>query len=415
MLPRGFWIPETTKGVRREPFPGYLRGFGEVLLAAGHTLGSVSQYLRAAAHFGCWLETCGQGVDGLDLAKLQRFGEHLRSCRCPGRRRSRSSSAIGRVLRFIEYLKTTGVLVPDLAEATAGDAPPVLLRFRDWMRQQRGATDATVEGYGLYVTALFEALGDDPAVYTAHALRRFILNRSKTYATGTTKKLITATRMFLRFCVAEGLCTPFLDAAIPTVANWRLAPLPGYLQAAEIERIVQACDVKTKAGVRDRAILLLLARFGLRAGDIVRMCVSDIDWADASLRLMGKGRREVRLPLPQDVGDAILVYLERGRPAFDSDRLFLCSTAPFRPFSSRLAISSLVHRAVSRAGVLSPSSGVRVLRHSAATAMLREGASLQDVGKILRHRSPETTALYAKVDVIRLRRIAQPWPEVAKC
>lgn len=382
-------------------------------MSVGHSYVSISSHLRAAAHLGCWLEKAGAGLEAIDQQTLQAFADHLTSCRCPGRKRARSSVVVTRVTSFVAHLRRVGVLTPMCTEERI--EPLVFQRFRAWMIQQRGATDATVEGYRSAVIALLDSLGEDPATYTASKLRRFVLERSKNYVPATTKKLVTAVRMFLRCCMTEKTCPIGLDAAIPTVANWRLASLPAYLPQAAVERVIAACDSNTRVGIRDRAILLLVSRLGLRAGDIVGMRVSDIDWADASLRLVGKGRREVRLPLPQDVGDSMLAYLERGRPEFDSDRLFVCGRAPRRPFSSRVAISSLVKRAMSRAGVSSPSSGVRVLRHSAATAMLRDGATLQEIGKVLRHRSVETTALYAKVDIVRLRKVAQPWPEVAQC
>lgn len=413
MLPQDFWIPEIRRGVRAEPFRAYLIGFGEALLSAGHSHVSISMYLRAAAHLGCWLEKAGAGLEAIDQPVLQAFAEHLTRCRCPGRKRALSSVVITRVTSFVAHLRQVGVLAPTCTE---GRIEPLIFQgFRAWMIQQRGATDATVERYRSAVIALLESLGEDPAAYTASKLRRFVLERSKNYVPATTKKLVTAVRMFLRCCMTEGTCPIGLDAAIPTVANWRLASLPAYLPQAAVDRVVAACDLNTRVGIRDRAILLLVSRLGLRAGDIVGMRISDIDWADASVKLMGKGRREVRLPLPQDVGDSVLAYLEEGRPKFDSDRLFVCGAAPLRPFSSRMAISSLVQRAMSRAGVSSSSSGVRVLRHSAATAMLRDGATLQEIGKMLRHRSVETTALYAKVDFVRLRQVAQPWPEVAQC
>jgi site-specific recombinase XerD len=222
--------------------------------------------------------------------------------------------------------------------------------------------------------------------------------------------------MFLRFLIAEGKCAAGLDAAIPVVAHWRLSSLPRYLQAEEVERVIASCDLTSPVGKRDRAILLLLARLGLRASDIVQLHLGDIDWEGAWMAVSGKSRREMQLPLTQEVGQAVVDYLQDGRPQSDSDAVFVRSRAPFRAFANHCAISVIVERAMRRAGVTCQSRGAaHVLRHSMATSMLRQGASLQDISAILRHRSIETTQIYAKIDVTALREIAQPWPEVQPC
>jgi site-specific recombinase XerD len=207
-----------------------------------------------------------------------------------------------------------------------------------------------------------------------------------------------------------------LDGAIPVLAHWRLSSLPRYLPADEVERVIASCDLTLAVGKRDRAILLLLARLGLRAGDIVQLRLRDIEWKQAWIHVSGKGRSETRLPLTQKVGDALVTYLTSGRPPTDTDTVFVRSRAPFRAFASHCAVSAIVDRALARAGVTRPSRGAaHLLRHSVATSMLRHGASLQDVAALLRHRSVTTTEIYAKVDVTALRRIAQPWPEVQSC
>jgi site-specific recombinase XerD len=222
--------------------------------------------------------------------------------------------------------------------------------------------------------------------------------------------------MFLRFLITEGKCSDDLIAAIPVLAHWRLSSLPRYLQPEEVERIIASCESDSPVSKRDRAILLLLARLGLRAGDILRLYLGDIDWEEARIRVSGKGRRQAWLPLTQEVGHAVVAYLQGGRPRIDSDVLFIRARAPFRAFASHSAISVIVARAMRRAGIKCPSRGAaHVLRHSAASSLLRQGASLQDIAALLRHRSIETTQIYAKVDVPTLRQIAQPWPEVRPC
>ena len=223
-------------------------------------------------------------------------------------------------------------------------------------------------------------------------------------------------RAFLRYLIAEGQCAAGLDACIPALAHWRLSSLPRYLQPEEVERVIASCSANSSAGIRDRAILLLLARVGLRAGDILRLCLSDLDWKEATIRVVGKGRRQTLLPMTQEVGDAIVAYIKNGRYPIDNDTLFIRSRAPFGPFASHCAISVIVAQAMRRADVHCPSRGAaHVLRHSVASSMLRQGASLQEIAGVLRHRSIATTEIYAKVDVVALREIAQPWPEVTSC
>jgi len=187
--------------------------------------------------------------------------------------------------------------------------------------------------------------------------------------------------------------------------------MPRYLAAEQVNRLIAACDGDVVARRRDRAIVLLLARLGLRAGDVAQLRLADIEWRTGSLRVSGKSRYEVRLPLPQEVGDAIAAYLERRPSTSESDRVFLRTIAPCRPFRNGDGISSVVKRRMRGAGIVAPIKGAHVLRHTAATEMLRHGVPLEKIGLVLRHRGIDTTAYYAKADVALLKQIAQPWPE----
>jgi integrase/recombinase XerD len=222
--------------------------------------------------------------------------------------------------------------------------------------------------------------------------------------------LATAVRMFLRFLIARGYCAPGLEHAVPTVAKWRLSSLPKYLSIQDVESLINSCDQSSPLGSRDRAILLLIARLGLRAGDVSALKFGDLLWEEGTLIVSGKGRRQTRLPLPQGVGKAILYYLRHGRPRKVGDRIFITTAAPFGPIS-RQAVGQTVARAIRRTGISAPTKGSHLLRHSAATRMLREGVSLPTISALLRHASIETTTVYAKVDVDLLQEVAMPWPE----
>jgi site-specific recombinase XerD len=309
---------------------------------------------------------------------------------------------------FISYLEERGVL-PCLP---AMPAPPLVSEFAAWAREQRGLAETTLATYLTAIAPFVDALGHAPAAYDAVTIRAYMTKRAKAVSVGRMKSVSVAIRAFLRFLIATGRCRPGLDHAMPNIAGWRLASIPRFLPEADIAHVVAACEGERR--LRDRAIVLLLVRLGLRASEVARLTFGDINWRQGSIRLLGKSRREELLPLTQEIGDALLAYIERGRPALATPRLFITEYAPLRPIG-RIAIKCLVTRALKRAGVESHYKGAHILRHSAATAMLRHGVSLTGVGTVLRHRSPAMTAHYAKVDIALLTEIAQPWPGRQPC
>jgi integrase/recombinase XerD len=313
---------------------------------------------------------------------------------------------VRRVRRFVRFLAESGV-VASSAACTTPAVDPRVTEFLEWLRCHRGLSERTLRLRGQVMRRLLPALGNDPATYDAALVRRVIVEEARRSSSSYVRTITVTLRGYLRFLMASGRCRPWLDHAVPTVPHWRLSALPRYLPMADVERLIASCAVTTPAGIRDRAILLLLARLGLRAGDILAMRFDDIDWAEGTLRVCGKSRREACLPLPQDVGDALLDYLNRARPKVGYDRIFLRAFAPYRPVR---AISTVVRLGLERAGITdAPSHGARLLRHSAATGMLRAGLTLDAVGVVLRHRSTDTTMHYAKVDIAMLRLVAQPW------
>jgi integrase/recombinase XerD len=219
---------------------------------------------------------------------------------------------------------------------------------------------------------------------------------------------VRALRMFMRFLVSTGRCRSHLDRSVPQMPHWRFATLPRYVDEDVIERLIESRSKRTLTGLRDRAVLLLLARLALRAGDVRGLCLADIDWARGQLRVVGKLRRPMWMPMPQDVGDAILAYLQV-RQRCQHKQVFLCIQPPHRPLHGT-SVRGICQRAIDELGVKTPSKGAHLFRHSAAVTLIRHGATLDDVGRLLRHASRESTAVYAKVALDALRRIAQPWP-----
>jgi site-specific recombinase XerD len=405
--------PPRVRLLREGLHGGLLDSFSGELLHLRYANITARRHLRSAEHFADWAGHQGIALSQWNEYLVERFGRHLRRRRCSFGHSGPVDQLTGASL-FLKHLRTTSVI--NTLPADPIDRPAVLIAFRRWMREWRGTLDVTLDNYDIPIRTLLEHFGDPPQQLSAQCLRQCFLKYSDGRSHAVIKHCATALRMFVRFLSAEGQCPVGLEAAIPLVPHWRLSSLPRYFQPADVERIVASCDPATPIGKRDRAILLLLARLGLRAGDIVQLRLGDIDWKNAWLYVCGKSRREARLPLTQEVGDALVAYLRAGRPRSDGDRVFVCSRAPFRPFACHAAVSVIVDQAMRRAGVTPPGRGAaHLLRHSVATALLRQGVSLQDIATVLRHRSIQTTQIYAKVDVSMLEQIAQPWPEVQSC
>lgn len=413
MLESYVTAPKTVKRLRSGPSGPYMDGFAAALKRDGYSHASVVRYLRAAAHLGYFLQEQGKALSEIDSTTPKTFFRHLPTCRCPlssgGRKNHHPYFG---VKRYREYLLQIGVCHSDLVQDAQNPEPPVVISFRQWLKKHRGAAAATINQYCRGAIGLMIALGADPSCWNAKGVRAYFLERAGQCGAGTVEKLITSLRIFLRYLSVQGQCQADLDKAVPAFASWRLTELPRYLAAEQVDRLIAACDGSSPRHRRDRAILLLLARLGLRAGDVAQLRLADIEWQTGTLRVSGKGRYQVRLPLPQEVGDAIIDYIACRPAACRSDHLFVRNIAPFRPFARGDGVSTVVRRAMKRASVVSPAKGAHVLRHTAATAMLREGIPLDRIALVLRHRGIDTTAYYAKADVNALKQIAQPWPEV---
>jgi site-specific recombinase XerD len=409
MLETYFSASKMLRHLRSGPSGPYLDGFAAALEQHGYARETAVRYLRAAAHVGHVMAEQGVGLTDIDLTA---FGEHLRTCRCPrARGGQRNHHTIYGAKLFRRHLVEIGVCRSAAVVAVSAE-PKLVADFRAWLRKHRGASDATIRLYARDAAGLMTALGSDPPCWRPNDIRSYFMARASKCGLGTSEKMTTSLRAFLRYLAVAGHCRSGLDSAVPAYAHWQLAEMPRYLSAEQVNRLIAACDGDTGARRRDRAIVLLLARLGLRAGDVAQLRLADIEWQTGSLRVTGKSRYEVRLPLPQDVGDAIAGYLECRPSACSSDRVFLRTIAPCRPFLRGDGISSVVRRAMKRAGIMSPFKGAHVLRHTAATEMLRHGVPLDKIGLVLRHGGIDTTAYYAKADVTLLKQVAQPWPEV---
>lgn len=405
----------TTYGILQ---PGFLSSHLEIFLQdlrrRGYTPLTAKGYADSVCHFAQWAETRQLNAEDLSDATLSRFAKHR--CRCPGGRRNSwvSGKYAKRVRRFVRYLRSAG-LIAAAPPAPLASVPPLVDEFLRWLREHRGIGPVTVHHYRDELAKLPRWLVHAEAgLLTASRIRSLVLERASQLSGAMTRHLIVTLRMYLRFLGATGRSVAGLEEAIPAMPFWRLSALPRYLPPEQVEQLIRTGDGRTLLGTRDRAILLLLARLGLRGGDVAGLSFDDLDWDAGRVKVCGKTRREVWLPMPQDAGDAVLRYLKK-RPAVPIDRVFLCVQGPYRSINS-CVVSSIVDHALSSAGIENaPTRGATLLRHSAATSMLRGGATLDAVSAMLRHRSLDMTAHYAKVDVRMLERIAQPWPEGVSC
>jgi len=404
--------PVTRRRLRTGPAADHIDAFADWLHLQGYRPISIEAMLRSLAGWTDWMLatkfTAQDLLPGFEACKMAiEVGRRVRYRRGP----NDHSVAVAAV--FIRFLQHQGKLPVPVNPPSASDLWPMLGEFRSWMRQHRGLTETTLDVYQGILVGLLNVLGDDARAYSAEALRAFVLDRARPHGIYRAKSIAVAVRSYVRFLGVTGRCPPGMEYAIPGFASWQLSSVPRFLVAEDVERLIGSCT-DDASGLRDRAVLLLLARLGLRASEVAQLKFTDIDWRNGSITVCGKGRRQDSLPLPQEVGNAILIYLTQGRPSLRVSEVFTSVVAPFRALT-RAAVTHIVRSALRRAGVKAPINGAHVLRHSAATTMLRQGASLAAVGAVLRHRCPMTTAHYAKVDFGLLSEIAQPWPEVSSC
>lgn len=399
---------ETARVLLAGPLGDQVAGFVDVLISAGYQPASVSAKVLVVAQLGRWLGRRGLEVHDLVEGRVREFVRWRR------RRYRAHRGAQETVIQLLRHLRTTGKLPPAVVLVKSGTAAVIDDQYVTYLREERGLSLATIVNYLPLVQGfLADRFGKEPVhpvQVKAVDVTQFVLRNAHAMSPGRAKLLVTALRSFLRFLFLCGETEMDLTPSVPTVADWRLAKLPKFIPVKDVHRLLGACNRHTATGRRDYAVLLMLARLGLRASEVVQMSLDDIDWDGGELIVHGKGRRHDRLPLPHDVGNALVEYLRHDRVSCTSRRVFLCSKAPRRGFAGPVAVCTIVRRAIERAGIRTPTKGAHLLRHSLATELLRRGGSLDEIGELLRHRSPDTTMLYAKVDLGSLREVAQPWP-----
>lgn len=391
------------------PLAGYIGSFAESLIDQGYSLESTHRQVQLAACFSRWLKQKGVGVSSIcsehPVLYLRYRARHLRPCQG-------DSAALK---HLIDFLRRKGVIPGE--KISARRLTPVEQRaqaFEHYLLEVRALAHATIINYVPFIRSfLVDRFGHGRVTLSrlcAGDVVRFVQRQAPRLHPKRAKLMTTALRSFLRYARYLGEITLDLAAAVPIVANWSMTSIPRAISAEHVRQLLASIDRHTAVGRRDYAALLLLARLGLRSSEVAFLELDDIDWKTGRLYVHSKGGHRLELPLPTEVGKAIVAYLRDGRPLCTSRRVFLRARAPICGFQGASGVGSMVRHSLERAGINAPTNGAHQFRHGLATEMLRQGASLCEIGELLGHRHPQTTKIYAKVDIEALRKLALPWP-----
>jgi len=395
------------------PLAAHLSLFTQSRSVQGYARGSIHRQVLLAADFSHWLKQQGVPLRHVSSDHLSRY---LRN----RARRVRPCLGDAAALRYLlDFLRGEGVIAAEkIATRRLTPAECCAHAYARYLRDARALARTTIINYVPFIRGFLTDRFSAGPVRLAHLdardVVRFVQRQAPQLHLKRAKLLTTALRSFLRYARYRGEMALDLAAAVPIVANWSMSSIPRAIGANQVRQLLGSIDRRTAIGRRDYAIVLLLARLGLRSGEAAFLELEDIDWGVGQLSVRGKRDQRTALPLPADVGAAIAAYLRDGRPHSTSRRVFLRSKAPIRGFLSQCGIGSVIKHALQRAGIQAPTKGAHQFRHALATQMLRHGASLTEIGEVLRHRNPQTTTIYAKVDLAALRTLALPWPGGAR-
>ena len=410
MIDEYYSDPATVSRMREGPVGPFIDEYAAHVQELGFERQTIRKQLRIAGKLSLWLQDHGHDLHYLDNRCESEFAETLGVDRFPG--------GSSQLRQLFEYLRGTGRIVRP--SATVVESTPLsqeLVGFRLYLREERGLQEGRVHAYNQVIEKfLKERFPAGPIPYQllkgSDAID-FAVRHAFEQSPARSRYMVSALRAFLRFLRFRGVIETDLASCVPIAAHWKFSSVPDYLERHELSRVLDSCDRATSRGRRTYAILLLLVRLALRAGEVARLELADISWRSGEIRIRGKGGEVQALPLPPDVGEAIADYLSKDRPKNACRKVFLNIRAPIRGVKSA-SISYTARKVLLRVGVGSRRKGSHVLRHTAATMMLRSGVTLPQVGEALRHARLDTTRIYAKVDFEALRALAQPWPEATR-
>ncbi len=391
------------------PLSVYLRAFVDFLSAQGYALNSIHRQVHLAACFSRWLNREGVALHHISADHAKQYLRYragkVKPCRG-------DAAALKHVIGF---LRSEGAVCAETVSVRPlTPAQRCTQEYEQYLREARALAEATIVNYVPFIERfLNDRFADGPVTLSglcAGDVVRFVQRQAPRLHTKRAKLMTSALRSFLKYAQYRGEVTLDLAAAVPVVANWSMPSIPRAISADQVVQLLASIDQRTAMGRRDYAILLLLARLGLRSSEVVFLELEDIDWNSSILTVRGKSAQRNEFPLSHEVGQAIAAYLRDGRLPSTSRRLFLRAKAPIRGFQGASGIGSIVRHSLKRAGVKAPPYGAHQFRHGLATEMLRQGASLGEIGEVLGHRHPQTTKIYTQVDLEALRTLALPWP-----
>lgn len=394
------------------PLSVHLEAFAARVSREGHSQPSTWCNISIVSNFNFWLAEKGIEVERIDEGIVDQY---LRFRARHQRIIPADRPALNRLLSVLRELEVIAPKRP----APIGATEQIIERFQCYLSRCGGYAQKSIVSHGPTLQRFLSECCPSGAAtgyrkLTAEDISKFVTRQAAKQSAQSTKHACWTLRSFLRYLRYEDLIAVDLAATVPSVRSWRFSSLPRFLSPDQVEQVLSSVDRSTPVGRRNYAVLMLLARLGLRASEVATLCLDDIDWRSGQLTIRGKGRQRARMPLPGEVGAAVLNYVRRDRPPSESRRVFLRELAPHIGFSSGTNVTWIACSALIRAGVDAPCKGAHVFRHSLATQLLRAGASLSDISQVLRHRSADSTRIYAKVDVGALRRLAMPWPGGAR-
>jgi len=391
------------------PLAQQLAFLAEALHAEQYPPETARRYVRVADRFGRWLSKHGLKITEADETTLARYSSST------GRRKNGQLRAAGRGLAKVLRLLRTPHAEGEPAHGATTEAEELLRGFDSHLQHVAGLLPGTRSQYlrhaTLFAKAVFSTAACDITKVTPQVIVDFVCGQAAKLKPSSCAAPATSMRVFLRFLVAYRGLPAGVVGAVPTIRQWKLASLPKHLSGEEVDRTLATCDQQSPVGKRDRAILLLLVRLALRAGEVAHLCLSDIDWREGEIRIHPpKSARERKLPLPSDVGQALAEYVQNSRPRSTQPFIFLRTRAPFSPITGPSTVSCIAKRHLKLAGISIRGLSAHAFRHTAATQMVRRGAGFKQVADVLGHRLLETTNIYAKLDEDTLHRVALPWP-----
>ena len=391
------------------PLASHIGAFAESLREQGYALASIHRHVLLAACFSRWLQQQGVSLRSITSDHPPRY---LRYRMRKVQRGSGDTAALGHLLAFLRCERL--ISAERIPSRRLTSAERCAQAYEYYLRETRGLAKATIVNYAPFIRSFLKDCFDDGAVMLSHLCAgdvvRFVQRQAARLHQKRAKLLTCALRSFLRYVRYHGKTKPDLAAAVPIVANWSMPSIPRAINEDQVRHLLTSIDRRTAIGRRDYAILLLLARLGLRSGEVASLELGDIDWKAGQLSVRGKTGQRSELPLTAEVGKVIAAYLRCGRPHSTSRRVFLRAKAPVRGFRGASGVGSIVRHRLQRAGIDAPTLGAHQFRHGLASSLLRHGASLGEIGELLGHHNPETTKIYIKVDLDALRTLALPWP-----